>query len=99
MSRIVLLTNSTNHDQQNLITLSITAHNAAWWHWFPTAWIINDPNNRDLAEWADIIRMTSATFVYLLIDLDDPSRPPIGYLKPEWYEWITSHWPPQPPSS
>jgi hypothetical protein len=90
---MVLLANWPTPEQQIVVTTLIQANGASWWHWFPTVWIISDPLQHDLLFWTQTLRLASPQFVFLLIDLDDPSRPPIGYMNPEWYEWIRQHWP------
>ena len=91
--RMALIANAPTVLQQATVTSAITAQGASWWHWFPTAWLIDDPAARDVEAWTAVIRAAAPTLKFLLIDLEDPSRPPIGYMNHEWYEWIAVHWP------
>jgi hypothetical protein len=86
------LVNSANLAQTNAIMKLIRDHGAGWWHWFPTAWIINDPTGQDIEAWSNLLRAATPDLVYLVIDLNDPRRYPIGYMKSEWYEWIRDSW-------
>lgn len=91
--RMALVANSPSVQDQQIVTNLFGSNEAIWWHWFPTAWLINDPHHRDPLFWTQLLRATVPNLVFMLISLDDPQRPPIGYMKPEWYDWIRLNWP------
>jgi hypothetical protein len=65
-----------------------------WWHWFPDAWLIRDPQARSPEWWLRLFRECVPTGRILVLG-DGPDHPWAAQGPPEFFSpWIAQFWRP-----
>lgn len=91
-SRIIVVGDNLNADSQNAITNLFQSMGVAYWHWFPTLWLIVDNQGRDVRWWSQELVSVKGSSQFLAFDADGGAWN--GFTDKQQYEWMYAFWRP-----
>ena len=92
-TRLIVIADDPPLAGRQAITGAIKAEGAAWWHWFQSAWLINDWQGRGSKWWRNTLRDASGGASLIVFEVGREGKWS-GYAHTSIFKWIKETWTP-----